>query len=155
MGVRPPENFNKPFIAQNISDFWLRQHRSLTLWLTDYVFSPAYKQALSSKRLASHPVLSGNLALMLTMIVSGIWHGTSIGFLFFGITHGIYLAVYHTWDHLLARRLGRKRANQLRKHWLARIVGIIITFNATSFAFLFFQLDTPRLLQLFNGLLRS
>jgi len=155
MGIRPPENFNKPFIAQNISDFWLRQHRSLTLWLTDYVFSPAYKQALSGKQLANHPVLAGNLAMMLTMIVSGIWHGTSIGFLFFGITHGIYLMVYHTWDHLLSRRLGRKRTKQLRKHWLARIVGITITFNAASFAFLFFQLDTPHLLQLLNGLLRS
>jgi len=155
MGIRPPENFNKPFIAQNISDFWLRQHRSLTLWLTDYVFSPTYKQALSSNRLSGHPVLSGNLALMLTMIISGIWHGTSIGFLFFGITHGIYLVIYHTWDHLLSGFLGRKRTNQLRKHWLARIIGIIITFNAASFAFLFFQLDTPHLQQLFNDLIAS
>ena len=155
MGIRPPENFNKPFIAQNMSDFWLRQHRSLTLWLTDYVFSPTYKQALSSKWLSSYPVLSGNLALMLTMVVSGIWHGASLGFLFFGITHGIYLVIYHTWDHLLSKYLGRKRVNQLRKNWLAKIVGIIITFNAASFAFIFFQLDTHHLLQLFNGLLRS
>lgn len=154
MGIRPPENFNKPFIAQNISDFWLRQHRSLTLWLTDYVFSPTYKQALSSDLLSSHPVLSGNLALMLTMIVSGIWHGTSISFLFFGLAHGIYLVVYHTWDHLISRRLGRKRVNKLRKTLLARSIGIIITFNAASFAFLFFQLDTSHLLQLYNGLLK-
>ncbi len=155
MGIRPPENFNKPFIAQNISDFWLRQHRSLTLWLTDYVFSPAYKRALSSKRLGSHPVLAGNLAIMLTMIVSGIWHGTSINFLFFGLVHGIYLVIYHSWDHFLARRLGRKRLKQLRQHWLARTVGIVITFNAASFAFLFFQLDTAHLLQLFSDLLGS
>lgn len=46
LGNRPPENFNKPFLAQNISDFWLRQHRSLTLWLTDYVFTPIYKWGL-------------------------------------------------------------------------------------------------------------
>ncbi len=155
MGIRPPENFNKPFIAQNISDFWLRQHRSLTLWLTDYIFSPAYKRALSSKRLGRHPVLSGSLAIMLTMIVSGIWHGTSINFLFFGLVHGIYLVIYHSWDYFLARRMGRKWVNQLRQHWLARTVGIVITFNAASFAFLFFQLDTAHLLQLFSDLLGS
>jgi alginate O-acetyltransferase complex protein AlgI len=49
MGVRPPENFNKPFLATNVSDFWLRQHRSLTLWLTDYVFSPCYKKGLEGR----------------------------------------------------------------------------------------------------------
>lgn len=154
-GVRPPENFNKPFIAQNISDFWLRQHRSLTLWLTDYVFSPAYKRALTGNVLSAHPVLAGNLALLLTMLVSGVWHGTTIGFLFFGITHGIYLVIYHSWDHLLAGYMGRKRANQLRKHWLARAVGIAITFNAASFAFLFFQLDTQHLKLLLNGLMNA
>jgi D-alanyl-lipoteichoic acid acyltransferase DltB (MBOAT superfamily) len=151
-GVRPPENFNMPFIAQNISDFWLRQHRSLTLWLTDYVFSPAFKGALGSRLLSRHAVLAGNSALMLTMFVSGIWHGTTIGFLVFGIVHGLYVVIYHTWDHLLTRRVGKKRARQIRRHWLARSVGIFLTFNATSFAFLFFQLDTPHLLAMFDGL---
>ena len=153
MGVRPPENFNLPFMAQNISDFWQRQHRSLTLWLTDYVFSPTYKSALSSNLLSSRPVVSGNLALMLTMLVSGLWHGTTIGFLFFGLAHGIFLVIYHSWDHFLAGRLGRRRANNLRKHWLARGVGIFLTFNAASFAFLFFQLDTPHLMSLFDAVL--
>lgn len=151
-GVRPPENFNKPFIAQNISDFWLRQHRSLTLWLTDYVFSPTYKYALGSEKFSTRPLLSGNMALMLTMLVSGIWHGTSIGFLIFGIVHGLYVVIYHTWDHLLVKRMGRKRTNQFRKKWPIRILGILITFHATSFAFLFFQLDTPHLLTLLGGI---
>ena len=149
-GVRPPENFDKPFIARNISEFWQRQHRSLTLWLTDYVFAPAYKRALSGPLLAGHVLLAGNLALMLTMVVSGLWHGTTIGFLVFGIVHGIYLVIYHTWDHMLIRGLGRKRVNALRKNLLARAFGIFVTFNAVAFAFLFFRLDTPRLLQLFD-----
>ncbi len=155
LGVRPPENFNLPFLAQNISDFWLRQHRSLTLWLTDYVFSPAYKQALTSDILSSRPLMAGNLALLLTMLVSGIWHGTSIGFLFFGLTHGVYLVIYHSWDKLLVTQLGRKRANRLRKNPLARLTGIFITFNAAAFAFLFFQLDTPHLMGFLNGLFQS
>lgn len=149
-GVRPPENFNKPFIAQNISEFWQRQHRSLTLWLTDYVFAPAYKRALTSRFLADRALLAGNLALMLTMVVSGLWHGTSIGFLVFGVVHGIYLVVYHSWDHLLIRRLGRKRVAAMRKNLLAKGFGIFVTFNVVAFAFVFFRLDTPRLMELFH-----
>ncbi len=150
-GVRPPENFNKPFIAQNISEFWQRQHRSLTLWLTDYVFAPTYKRALSGPMLANHPLLAGNVALMITMVVSGLWHGTSIGFLVFGIVHGVYLVVYHSWDHLLIRRFGRKRVTAMRRNLAARGIGIFITFNAVALAFVFFRLDTPRLVQLFRA----
>ena len=151
LGVRPPENFNLPFLARNISDFWLRQHRSLTLWLTDYVFSPAYKAMLSGRALAGSPLLAAALALLLTMLVSGLWHGTTIGFLFFGLAHGVFLATYRVWDHLLVGRLGRKRAAALRSTWPARAAGIFLTFNAAAFAFLFFRLDTPHLLLLLKG----
>jgi D-alanyl-lipoteichoic acid acyltransferase DltB (MBOAT superfamily) len=64
--------------------------------------------------------------------------------------HGIYLVIYHTWDHVLIRRLGRKRVNALRSTALGRGIGIFVTFNAVAFAFLFFRLDTPRLLELFG-----
>jgi D-alanyl-lipoteichoic acid acyltransferase DltB (MBOAT superfamily) len=154
-GVRPPENFNMPFIAQNISDFWLRQHRSLTLWLTDYVFSPAYKKMLSGDALALYPLLAASLALLLTMLVSGLWHGTSIGFLLFGLAHGVYLVIYRAWDHVLVGRWGRKRTNAFRKTWPARAAGIFLTFNAAAFAFLFFRLDTPHVFQIFEGLFSS
>ena len=151
-GVRPPENFNLPFIAQNISEFWQRQHRSLTLWLTDYVFSPTYKAMLSGNMLSSSPLLAVSLAFLITMLVSGLWHGTTIGFLIFGILHGIFLVVYHVWDHYLKRYLGRKRVTQFRRTWPGRGLGIFITFNATAFAFMFFRLDTPHLVAFINGL---
>jgi D-alanyl-lipoteichoic acid acyltransferase DltB (MBOAT superfamily) len=154
-GVRPPENFNMPFIARNISDFWLRQHRSLTLWLTDYVFAPTYKAMLSGGPLSGAPVLAASLALFVTMLVSGLWHGTSVGFLLFGLAHGLYLVIYHVWDHWLVRKLGRRRTAAFRGTWAARAAGIFLTFNAAAFAFLFFRLDTPHLLQLLNGLFRS
>ena len=152
MGVRPPENFNHPYIAQNISDFWLRQHRSLTLWLTDYVFNPVYKWALGSGTLARFPLAAGVFAAMLTMFVSGIWHGTTLGFLIFGLVHGLWLAIYRVWDHVLTARFGRKRLREIRASWPGRIVGIAITFHAAAFAFLFFQLDTPHVIQFIEGI---
>lgn len=150
MGVRPPENFNMPFLATNMADFWLRQHRSLTLWLTDYVFTPAYKWALKTRRLGRHPLLAANLAILLTMLVSGLWHGTTIGFLIFGLLHGLYLVIFRCWTHVLSGRLGKARMKALSRSWPSRAAGAILTFNAAAFAFLFFQLDTPHLLQLID-----
>jgi membrane protein involved in D-alanine export len=148
MGVRPPENFNLPFLARNIGDFWQRQHRSLTDWLTAYVFTPSYKWALGTATLSARPLVAGIFAIMLTMLVSGLWHGTSIGFLLFGLAHGLYLAIYRVWDHLLVARLGRRRVRAIRATWPARLIGIALTFNAAAFAFLFFRLGTPQLVSL-------
>jgi D-alanyl-lipoteichoic acid acyltransferase DltB (MBOAT superfamily) len=147
MGVRPPENFNKPFLATNASDFWLRQHRSLTLWLTDYVFSPCFKKGLEG-RFAGQPLLAANLSLMVTMLVSGLWHGTTLAFLLFGLTHGLYLVIYRTWDTWLTRRWGKKRVRAWRTRWPAKAVGIALTFNATAFAFIFFRIETEVLTDL-------
>ena len=151
MGIRPPENFDKPFLSRNISEFWQRQHRSLTLWLTDYVFSPAYKRALESERFRGRPLLAANGALLVTMVVSGLWHGTTLAFLLFGLVHGIYQVVYRSWDALLTKRLGRKRVRALRERWDVRLAGVALTFNATAFAFVFFRVETARLLELAGG----
>jgi alginate O-acetyltransferase complex protein AlgI len=145
MGIKPPENFNLPFLAQNISDFWLRQHRSLTLWLTDYIFSPAYKWALSNRRLSSHPLLAVNGALLMTMLISGLWHGTTLSFFLFGVAHGFFLVVYRTWDTLLVRQFGIQKVRAWRTRWPVRLAGIALTFNATAFAFIFFRLDTAQI----------
>lgn len=151
IGVRPPENFNKPFLATNISDFWLRQHRSLTLWLTDYVFSPLYKMFLETRWVSSRPLLSANVALLLTMVVSGLWHGTTLSFLLFGIAHGVFLIVYRTWDTLSKRWLGKKGLHKLRMRWEVKAASIFLTFNATAFAFVFFRIDTNQILKLLRA----
>ena len=154
MGIRPPENFDKPFLATNISDFWQRQHRSLTLWLTDYVFSPLYVFLLSKPWTARHKLLAANVALMTTMLVSGLWHGTTFSFLIFGLVHGLWFVIYRSWDTLLVRRFGRDGVRALRRHRLPRAVGIFLTFNATAFTFIFFQVRSDRLVQTFEAWLR-
>jgi D-alanyl-lipoteichoic acid acyltransferase DltB (MBOAT superfamily) len=151
-GVRPPENFNKPFLARNISDFWLRQHRSLTLWLTDYVFSPTYKRLLS--RYGRHRLAAANLSLMLTMMVSGLWHGTTLSFFLFGLVHGGWFVLYRSWDELLVRSLGKGAVRRLRKNVVVHAAGIFLTFNATALAFVFFQVRPERITEFFTVLMR-
>jgi D-alanyl-lipoteichoic acid acyltransferase DltB (MBOAT superfamily) len=153
LGVRPPENFNNPFLSRNVADFWQRQHRTLTLWLTDYVFTPSLKRALSGHWLRNRRVTAVAAAIMLTMVVSGLWHGTNFGFLAFGLAHGAFLVVYHLWDSLLIARWGRKRVAAWRKNPLVTAAAILITFNATAFAFVFFQLGAHKGLILFSHLL--
>ena len=154
LGVRPPENFNKPFIARNIQDFWLRQHRSLTLWLTDFVFSPALRTCLRSGAFRKRAATAVSFSLMLTMLVSGLWHGTTAGFLLFGLTHGLLLVIYHLWDTWLKKKWGKERVIRWRSNPIVAAGGIFLTFNSAAFAFVFFQLGAREGLQLFTTILR-
>lgn len=149
LGIRPPENFDKPFLARNISEFWLRFHQSLTNWLTNYIFSPTYKWALTKRWFASHPLLAMNLALLLTMLVSGLWHGTTPNFLLFGLAHGLYFVIYRTWDTVITRRFGKERVRAWRSRWAVQVAGILITFHAVAFSLVFFRLDAGTALRLF------
>ncbi|MDR4496975.1 MAG: hypothetical protein MRK02_03475 [Candidatus Scalindua sp.] len=152
-GVRPPENFNKPYLARNASDFWLRQHRSLTLWLTDYVFSPLYKRTLTSQSFFAKPVVAFNASLIVTMIVSGFWHGTTLAFLFFGLSHGIFLVIYHSWNTFLTNAYGKKWVRKWRQNWFVYAGGVFLTFNATALAFVFFNLSWDESFIFFGRLL--
>ena len=94
-GVEGPPNFNAPFAAVNIQDFWRRWHMSLTLWLTDYLFTPL---SLSLRDYGEAGLIS---AICLNMIIIGLWHGFTVNFLAFGALHAVFLS---TTVLILARR---------------------------------------------------
>lgn len=153
LGVQPPENFDHPYLARNISDFWQRFHRSLTQWLTDYVFSPSYKWALTQDRWHISPLMAMNGALLLTMLVSGLWHGTTLSFFLFGLCHGLYFVVFRTWEALMTKKLGKKKLQALRKRWWVWAISVFITFNAVAFSLVFFRLGAGEALVLFSRFL--
>ncbi|WP_299479403.1 MBOAT family O-acyltransferase [uncultured Roseibium sp.] len=93
-GIRLPVNFNSPYKATSISDFWRRWHITLSHFLRDYLYIP-----LGGNR--SGPVRRyGNL--MITMLLGGLWHGASWTFVFWGGLHGAYLAINHGWSALVS-----------------------------------------------------
>lgn len=141
MGVRPPENFRMPFLAPNVSEFWLRVHRSLTTWLTDYVFNPLFAALLRTRRLGGRTVTCAAVALMVTMLVSGLWHGTTVSFLVFGLVHGVMLVTHRVFDHWLVRRFGRKRVRAWRESLPWRIPATALTFLCTATTYVFFVLS--------------
>ena len=150
MGIRPPENFDLPFFSGNIAAFWLRVHRSLTTWLTEYVFNPLYARALRSASLGRHKPLAASCALLGTMLVSGLWHGTTFNFVLFGLVHGIYLSVYRSFELAMIGRIGRKGLRQRRRQLWWRAAAWLVTFHASASAYLFFVLDGPDLKELWH-----
>lgn len=84
LGFNITKNFNYPFFAQNIADYWRRWHISLTAWLTEYVFTPL------SISFRDYGKVGLALAIVINFIVVGIWHGANWTFVVFGLIHGLY-----------------------------------------------------------------
>ena len=129
LGFRFPENFNAPYTATSLQDFWRRWHMSLSRWLRDYLYIP-----LGGNR-------GGELLtyrnLMLTMLLGGLWHGAAWNFVIWGGIHGLGLAVERAFA---ARReyLGKAPA---RDTVLRRVAGRLATFHIVCLAWVFFRAD--------------
>jgi len=146
-GVRLPANFDSPLKATNIIDFWLRWHMTLTRFLTAYLFNPLVLW-LTRRRLAKvRPGLGGRsrsvaafIALlvaptMLTMFVSGLWHGAGYLFVLWGLVHGMYLSINHGW-RLFGAGVWRDKA---RYELVMKPLGFLLTFLAVVIAMVLFR----------------
>ena len=89
-GIRVPENFDWPYARRNIAEFWGHWHMSLYRWLIDYVFIP-----LGGSRTAQPRVY---LNVLITMFISGLWHGAGLNFVVWGLWHGLLLALHRAWS---------------------------------------------------------
>jgi D-alanyl-lipoteichoic acid acyltransferase DltB (MBOAT superfamily) len=124
LGYRFPQNFNQPYRALGIGDFWRRWHMTLSAWLRDYLYIP-----LGGNR---HGALMTARNLMITMLLGGLWHGANWTFLIWGAMHGAMLVVDHAYrKSALYERWGKGR--------LAATIDWAITFHFVCFAWLFFR----------------
>ena len=110
-----PLNFNLPYRATSIIDFWRRWHMTLSAFLKNYLYIP-----LGGDRCNSHM-----FNILITMFLGGLWHGAGWTFIFWGVLHGIFICINHLW---------RKTKIQLPK-----IVNWLLTFNAVNIAWIFFR----------------
>ncbi len=125
LGVRFPKNFDSPYKAPNIADFWRRWHISLSTWLRDYLYVP-----LGGNR---GPAWKTYRNLMLTMLLGGLWHGASWNFVLWGFMHGLGLGVTRAFQ----------RARGPAKNTLAgRVVAVFFTFHWVCLAWIFFRAPT-------------
>lgn len=139
LGLTLPENFDRPYLARNVVDFWNRWHISLTAWVRDYLFMTSYKWIAERFRWLAKG--AGFALTFSALVIVGIWHGSTWNFLVFGLIHGtgaIATQIYGTLLKSSLRQSGLKRYGQNR--WI-RGVAIAATLHFVGFSFLFFPAD--------------
>jgi D-alanyl-lipoteichoic acid acyltransferase DltB (MBOAT superfamily) len=125
-GVELVDNFNHPYFADSIKDFWRRWHISLSSWLRDYIYIP-----LGGNRKGA---LRKNINLLATFVVSGIWHGGGFKYLFWGMMHGIYQVVESLVPYFSRKFTGPAKAFR-----------VLINFFLVMIAWIIFRADTLRI----------
>lgn len=118
--IRLPINFDSPYKARDIQDFWRRWHITLSRFLKDYIYIP-----LGGNRKGHYRTYSN---LILTFLIGGLWHGAGWTFVFWGVLHGIALAVHRLWKQLGLKMNG--------------LAAWFITFNFINIAWVFFRAET-------------
>src|SRR6195952_2036530 len=126
-GIFLPLNFNSPYKATSIIDFWRRWHMTLSQFLRDYLYIP-----LGGNR---HGRTLRYANLMITMLLGGLWHGAAWTFVVWGALHGAYLCINHAWSHF-----GPGNVERMARP--AKFAGFVLTFLSVVVAWVFFRADT-------------
>ena len=92
MGIKVPENFNMPFLAHDLKDFWSRWHISLSTWLRDFVYTRFVMSSLKGKWFKNKHVGS-YLGYLITFMAMGLWHGFELRYILYGLYHGLLLCL--------------------------------------------------------------
>jgi hypothetical protein len=113
LGQDLPENFNKPFLTRNFLEFWTRWHMTLSQWFKTYLFNPLMTTLISRiPQPAMIPYL-GIVAFFITFFVMGVWHGTTIVFVIYGLLMGAGASANKLWQLVMVDRLGREGYRRL------------------------------------------
>jgi alginate O-acetyltransferase complex protein AlgI len=131
-GVSLPENFHSPYLSSSIREFWTRWHMTLSRWLRDYLYIPLG---------GSRNGISGTiLAVMITMLLGGLWHGAAWTFIIWGSLHGILIVI--------ERLIGIDRSYSIRFRWIRQF----FIFHFIAFAWIFFRTPSfERAIELFDS----
>ena len=131
-GIHTPENFARPFLANNITDFWNRWHISLSTWFRDHVYMRFVIAAMKG-RWFGNKYTASYLGFFLTFGLMGLWHGTAVRYLVYGLYHASLLAGHAAW--------GRWRKG--RPDWgdgqMWNVAATVVTFHLVCFGFLIFS----------------
>ena len=126
------ENFNTPYFARNIRDFWSRWHISLSSWFKDYLYIPLGGNRRGQLRKAVN--------IMIVFLVSGLWHGANWSFVVWGGIHGLYQVIA---DLLKTSKTKIREKMNIRTDCISwKLLQTVVTFGLVVFAWIFFRADT-------------
>jgi alginate O-acetyltransferase complex protein AlgI len=136
MRLRLPENFDRPFAAGSVIEFWNRWHITLSNWLKTYVYNPLLVALMRRVPSPSAEPFLGVICFFVTFFLIGVWHGRTAEFITFGLLTGGGVAANKLWQVALTRSMGRKSYKELTRNGL--YVAVSRGLNCTWFAFTLF-----------------
>ncbi len=128
IGVATPENFNRPYLARNVIDFWERWHISLSQFIRRNVFIPI-QLAIMRRWDGRSPLLAASLAFTLSFALCGLWHSINIRWLAWGLYQAAGLIACSAYKQFLLRRLGRKGLNRYMANRWVHGLAVVLTFE--------------------------
>ncbi|MCF8296907.1 MAG: hypothetical protein K9J13_05110 [Saprospiraceae bacterium] len=143
IGIKTPENFNNPYISKNLSEFWKRWHITFSNFLLAYVFKPFISlfNLIFSK---NHRIVNTILGYLTTFTICGLWHGSTINFVYWGLWHGIGLSLNKIWIVYFKDKLIRTDNS------IYNFASIALTFIYVSFGWVFFNYSHEQLIEIYN-----
>jgi len=137
-GVKLPENFSQPYLKRNIALFWQSWHITLSQWVRFYVFSPLTRFLLM-RPIKPTPTVVALIGQMITMLVIGLWHGVTWGFVAWGLWHGVGLFIHKVWSDRTHPYYIKLRSHP-RAGRLVEAAGIVLTFHFVVIGWVWFAL---------------
>jgi membrane protein involved in D-alanine export len=131
-GIHTPENFDRPFLARNIKEFWNRWHITLSWWFRDHIYMRFFLAA-SKGRWFKNKHLGSYLGFFLSFGLMGLWHGAQAHYIVYGLYHATMLVGYDMFSRW------NKERKLLGKGWVSTVLSTGLTFNAVCFGFLIFS----------------
>jgi D-alanyl-lipoteichoic acid acyltransferase DltB (MBOAT superfamily) len=149
VGITVPENFDNPFLARNVKDFWNRWHITLSTWMRDVVFSPLSKffVHIMGVRQADHAIA---LTITVVFLLVGIWHGVGWNFAAYGAVHALGVVANHYYTIFLKKRLGRAGFKAYNENPWIRGVAVGVTFCYCAASLIFFANTFSQIKQVFS-----
>ncbi len=151
IGIPVPENFDNPFAARNVKDFWNRWHITLSVWMRDVVFSPLSKFLVTKMgiQLADHAIA---LTITIVFLLVGIWHGCGWNFAAYGAVHALGVVANHYYTIFLKKKLGRERFKAYNDNQWIRAIAVVLTFCYCGASLIFFANTFPQIKEIFSVL---
>lgn len=131
LGIKVPDNFNKPFIALDMKDFWNRWHITLSTWFRDFIFTRFTINSMRKKRFSSR-LECACVAFIVNMGIMGVWHGFEMHYIFYGLYHGLILAITEVYQR--KSKIYKKFKNKP----IFKFFSWVLTLNIVMFGFFIF-----------------
>ena len=145
MGIKVSENFENPLVARNIKEFWNRWHLTLSHFLRDTLFTHVtlLLTRYFGTKYINHII---SFSILLVFLLIGLWHGTKLNYLLFGLAHAFGMITHHYYTLLIKKYISKEKINKYNKSLFIRIISTVITFSYVVFTMILFGNDISKLL---------